>query len=67
LKHEVPRRSQKGRGYSSRSKGNDGFFLGSDDERRDILVWSETVFLQDHLHHQVIGASPRGNANDFSF
>ena len=51
LKHKVSRRRQKGRSDSSRSKGDNGFFLGSDDERRDILVWNETVFLQDHLHH----------------
>ena len=42
------------------------FFLGSDDNRRDILVWRETVFLQYHLQHQIIEAAPKGNADDFS-
>src|SRR5262249_15717311 len=67
LKHEISRRSQKGRGDASRSKGNDRFLLGSDDKGRDILVWCEAVFWQEHLHQQIIGTAPRRNADDLSF
>ena len=57
LEHEISRRSDQGGGNSAGPQGDHRFFLGADDDDCDILIGREAVFLQNHLHHQIIGTA----------
>ena len=57
LQHEVSRRSDQGGGNSAGAQRDHRFFLGTDDDECDILIRSEAVFLQNHLHHQIVGTA----------
>ena len=57
LENEVSRRSDQGCGNSAGPQGDHRFFLGTDDESCNVLIGREAVFLQNHLHHKIIGTA----------